>query len=114
MNLVGAADGIVDGVVGEGRVVADKRAVALAAGGGGAASPAVFSTENREIVCSFPLSKSWKSSFLRLPIAWPLPSRTTTGTVTSSTWVLKVGCFEASPPSRTVLGWPPPFQLGVG
>src|ERR1700733_7897386 len=52
-------------------------------------SPAL-STENREMDCSFPLSKSWKSSLVRVPIAWPFRSRTTTGTTTRFTRVLKV------------------------
>ena len=30
-----------------------------------------FSTENFEMVCSLPLSKSWKSSFFNVPMACP-------------------------------------------
>jgi hypothetical protein len=38
-----------------------------------------------------PLSKSWKSSFWSVPTAFPFAARTTTGTSTRFTFVLKVG-----------------------
>src|SRR5580658_3334403 len=40
---------------------------------------------NPEITCGLFLSKSWKSSFFKLPIARPCESRTTTGTSTEFT-----------------------------
>lgn len=65
------------------------RASSDAASAGITALPA-FSTEKREIICGFPLSKSWKSSFWKVPIALPFPFRTTTGTITRFTFVEKV------------------------
>ena len=49
-----------------------------------------FSTENRVMNCGLPLSKSWKSSCLSVPTARPWVSRTTTGTRTRFTRLLKV------------------------
>src|SRR3984957_13425486 len=64
-------------------------ASSLATSAGILVSPA-FSTENLEITCGLPLSKSWKSSLRSVPTAFPLESRTTTGTITRFTLVLKV------------------------
>src|ERR1039458_6954330 len=51
--------------------------------------PAALSMEKRAMYCGLPLSKSWKSSCLRLPTALPYLSRTTTGTITRLTRALK-------------------------
>src|SRR6185312_9398645 len=66
------------------------RAVCFGEAAGAATSFTSFSTENLEIICSLPLSKSWKSSIARLPTAWPRLSRTTTGTGTRFTPDLNV------------------------
>jgi len=50
----------------------------------------VFSIENFAMVWSLPLSKSRKSFWCNVPMAWPFESRTTTGTITRFTAVLKV------------------------
>ena len=42
------------------------------------------------ITCGLPLSVSWKSSCLSVPMARPCLSRTTTGTITRFTRALKV------------------------
>src|ERR1700676_1740276 len=45
---------------------------------------------NPEIACGLFFSKTWKSSFFKLPTARPCASRTTTGTSTAFTftWIL--------------------------
>src|SRR6185503_15621860 len=68
----------------------DCRTVCFGEAAGAATSFTSFSTENLEIICSLPLSKSWKSSIARLPTAWPGLSRTTTGTGTRFTPDLNV------------------------
>ena len=53
-------------------------------------SELLFSIENLVMTCSLPLSKSWKSSWRRLPTARPSRSLTTTGTDTRFTRLLNV------------------------
>src|SRR4029077_1268469 len=51
------------------------------------------------IVCGLPLSKTWKSLFVRFPRACPWASRTTTGTSTSFTndRITGGGCCNCCP-----------------
>src|SRR5258708_2471109 len=58
-----------------------------------------------EIVCGLRLSKSWKSSFLRLSIGLPFGSRTTTRTRTTFTRTLKVVDESRVTTSAVEAGW---------
>jgi hypothetical protein len=62
----------------------------------------VFSMENLVIVWSLPRSKGWKSSLRSVPTASPCAFRTTTGTVTRFTDVLKVAESSAGACARQI------------
>src|SRR6185503_916748 len=72
----------------------DKSSAKTIASGRGA--PATFSTLNEAIGCSFPSSKSLKSSFLRFRTRRPLASVTTTSTGTRSVSILITSCGSGS------------------
>src|SRR5580658_804571 len=86
-NRCAIGEGALAAAVGPAAFSSAESSVATSAGI--TASPA-FSMENLEITCGLPLSKSRKSSFWSVPMAFPLASRTTTGTSTRFTFVLNV------------------------